>query len=244
MPVKPLISKIRCPSPNKAGTIKRNMNYVEYIATREGVDLTDIDCNDELVRDAGRDVENYFESGNQRLSSNGLFGNIDTTNLKAVSRHLGDLSKEGRNIYRGIVSLSEEDALNLGYDQKQKWADYMRAVIPDVAKEFGIEISKLQWTAAVHMEKGHPHCHYMFWSKEDKISSPFIHESKQNKIREFLSKEMFKEERALLVAEKDTKRELITQFGKRMLKEELQQLLSEKRKQYGFHPGKSQKGAS
>lgn len=234
MPVKPLISKIRCPSPNKKGTIKRNMNYVEYIATREGVDLTNIDLSEEYVRD----TENYYESENdtyvkyiaERPNSNGLFGNIDTTDLKAVSRHLGDLSKEGRNIYRGIVSLSEEDALSLGYDQKQKWADYMRSVIPDVAKEFGIEISKLQWTAAVHMEKGHPHCHYMFWSKEDKISSPYIHKSKQNKIREFLSKEMFKEERALLVAEKDTKRELITQFGKRMLKEELQQLLTEKEK--------------
>ncbi|MCM1159887.1 MAG: relaxase MobL [Roseburia sp.] len=232
MPVKPLISKIRCPSPNKRGTIKRNINYVEYIATREGVDLTDI----EGTRELEQDIKSHYESGNdtyvkyiaERPNSNGLFGNIDTSDLKAVSRHLGDLSKEGRNIYRGIVSLSEEDALNLGYDQKQKWADYMRSVIPDVAKEFGIEISKLQWTAAVHMEKGHPHCHYMFWSTEDKISSPYIHKSKQSRIREFLSKEMFKEERALLVAEKEAKRELITQFGKRMLKEELQQLLTEK----------------
>lgn len=37
----PLISKIRCHNPNKQKSRVCNRNYLIYIATREGVDLSD-----------------------------------------------------------------------------------------------------------------------------------------------------------------------------------------------------------
>lgn len=238
MPVKPLVSKIRCPSPGKKTTLKqvivRNMEFVKYIGTREGVDLTNINEPwqqeyDENSRGNTKEAESnvYAKYIAERPNSHGLFGNIDTADINQVSKYMGRMTEEGKNVYRGIVSLSEEDAINLGYEKKASWDNYMRSVMPDIAKEFNIDISKLQWIAAVHMEKGHPHCHYMFWSTDDNIRSKFIHTSKQTRIREFLSKEMFKAERDMEIAEKSAKRELISQMGKRIVGEELKDFLSD-----------------
>lgn len=209
----PLISKIRCHHPNKKASRVCNRNYLEYVATREGVDLTSIDEEEMTVyRESENDA--YAEYIAKRPGSHGLFGNIDVTDVKKVSNYVADLTSEHRNIYRGIVSLSEADAIALGYDEKQPWADYIRSALPDVALEFDIPITKVEWVAAVHMEKGHPHCHYMFWNKEDQIHSSFIHTSTQTRVRENLSGIMFQDERKVQVAEKTAKRNQIVSLGK------------------------------
>lgn len=233
MPHSPIMSKIRCHSPNKKSSRVCNRNYLVYIGSREGVDLTKIDYLDDLTKIENlTDQKTTEESANniyikyisERPTSNGLFGNFDVSDLTKVSNDIADITASGKNVYRAIVSLSEKDAIDLGYDTKEKWVNYMKSVIPDVAKEFKIPIDKLKWTAAVHMEKGHPHCHYMFWSTENKIKSPFIHISVQNKCREFLSKEMFREEREIEIVNKTMIRDLLIDKNKNIaenLKENL-----------------------
>lgn len=226
----PLVSIIRCHNPNLQKSRVRNRNYLVYIATREGVDLSqtsyDQAFQDELshIEDPTSSEERpessndlYLKYIAERPGSSGLFGNAQGDPV-ALGNHLADLTANGQNIYRGIVSLKEQDAIELGYDRKESWETLMRATMPDIAAQFHIPLKNLQWAAAVHMEKGHPHCHYMFWNKEPKTCSPFIHVSKQNKCREILSGEVFRAEREQEVIAKTMSRDLMLDLRKELSK--------------------------
>ena len=214
MPHNILMSKIRCYNPNKSHAALKNLNYIVYIGTRPGVDLTDVKL-DELTAITEEDITPDEPSANsqyiyyiaKRQNSQGLFGNFEFNNITEVAHEVRDVTDAGVNVYRGIVSLSEEDALVLGYNQKDAWVKYMHSVMNDVGNSFGIPLTALKWCAAVHMEQGHPHCHYTFWRTDGKVMSSYIHVSKQNEIREFLSGQMFKDEREMFIPEKNQYRD-------------------------------------
>ena len=214
MPHNILMSKIRCYNPNKSHAALKNLNYIVYIGTRPGVDLTDVKL-DELTAITEEDITPDEPSANsqyiyyiaKRQNSQGLFGNFEFNNITEVAHEVRDVTDAGVNVYRGIVSLSEEDAVVLGYNQKDAWVKYMHSVMNDVGNSFGIPLTALKWCAAVHMEQGHPHCHYTFWRTDGKVMSSYIHVSKQNEIREFLSGQMFKAEREMFLPEKNQYRD-------------------------------------
>ena len=208
------MSKIRCYNPNKSHAALKNLNYIVYIGTRPGVDLTDVKL-DELTAITEEDITPDEPSANsqyiyyiaKRQNSQGLFGNFEFNNITEVAHEVRDVTDAGVNVYRGIVSLSEEDAVALGYNKKDAWVKYMHSVMNDVGNSFGIPLTALKWCAAVHMEQGHPHCHYTFWRTDGKVMSSYIHVSKQNEIREFLSGQMFKAEREMFLPEKNQYRD-------------------------------------
>ena len=210
MPHNILMSKIRCYNPNKSHSALKNLNYIIYIGTRPGVDLTDVQL-DELTALTEENIKTDEPSANDRYihyiakrqNSQGLFGNFEFTNITEVARNVRNMTDAGVNVYRGIVSLCEEDAIALGYTKKEAWVGYMNSVMNDVGNMFGIPVTSLKWCAAVHMEQGHPHCHYTFWRTDGKVMSSYIHTSLQNKVREFLSGEMFKAEREVLIPDKN-----------------------------------------
>ena len=214
MPHNILMSKIRCYNPNKSHAALKNLNYIVYIGTRPGVDLTDVKL-DELTAITEEDITPDEPSTNsqyiyyiaKRQNSQGLFGNFEFSNITEVAHEVRDVTDTGVNVYRGIVSLSEEDAVALGYNKKDTWVKYMHSVMNDVGNSFGIPLTALKWCAAVHMEQGHPHCHYTFWRTDGKVMSSYIHVSKQNEIREFLSGQMFKAEREMFLPEKNQYRD-------------------------------------
>ena len=214
MPHNILMSKIRCYNPNKSHAALKNLNYIVYIGTRPGVDLTDVKL-DELTAITEEDITPDEPSANsqyiyyiaKRQNSQGLFGNFEFNNITEVAHEVRDVTDAGVNVYRGIVSLSEEDAVALGYNKKDAWVKYMHSVMNDVGNSFGIPLTALKWCAAVHMEQGHPHCHYTFWRTDGKVMSSYIHVSKQNEIREFLSGQMFKSEREMFLPEKNQYRD-------------------------------------
>ena len=208
MPVRPLVSKIRVHNPNKKGSSKANSNYLTYIATREGVSLdkvNDIDeilqldgmmekeLNEQIIHQEANNAD-YLEYMARRPRSHGLFGNINTDDLKAIAREVSEISREGRIVYRGVISLSAQDAENLGYKDSTTWYNYLKKVMPDIAKELGVSSYNHTWVAAFHAEETHPHVHYELWDNKDEIKSPFIHVSTQKKIRKMLSDEMFDNE--------------------------------------------------
>lgn len=226
MPHNALVSKIRCYNPNKNHSALKNLNYIMYIATRPGVDLTDVEFDKftDLIEET-ENTHNLEHSGNdnyihyiaKRQNSQGLFGNFDFSSPTEVAREVRDVTDMGVNIYRGIVSLSEEDAIELGFNKKEAWVDYMNSVMNDVGNKFGIPVTSLKWCAAVHMEQGHPHCHYTFWRTDGKVMSSYIHTSLQNEVREFLSGEMFKSERELEVINKTHYRDSVLQETRSIL---------------------------
>lgn len=240
MPEAPLISIIRCDSPNERGSSVHNRNYLIYIATRDGVDLTDVELERELKnmerenQSDHADNEQYLKYIHHRPGSQGLFGNVDVSDPVKLGNEIADLTAEGRLIYRGIISLREDDAVNLGFDKKEAWVDYMNQVMPDVAQEFNIPVDKLQWTAAFHIKNGHPHCHYMFWNKEPQVGSPYIHPSKNVRCRELLSKEMFHLEREQYVIDKTLARDFLIDATKDFVQDEISLLLKKPEKLTGF----------
>ena len=68
-----VVSKIRSESPNKRNTAVKTYNYLYYIATREGVDLSQQSEN-----------ETYLQYIHERPRSHGLFGNIETDDIDSV----------------------------------------------------------------------------------------------------------------------------------------------------------------
>lgn len=210
MPNNILISKIRVLSPNYNKTKIMNRNYLLYIATREGVDLTPSLDNE---RDTLNQENHYI---NDRPRSHGLFGNLEKEKISDIdnlAKEMYRMSGE-KNIYKGIISLSSEDAIKLGYTTKEKWEEYLNFVMPDIADKLQIPLSKMQWVAAFHMEESHPHVHYMLWSSGKEIINPYIHTAVQNSIREVLSKKMFEEERNQEVMLKTLARDTIVELSK------------------------------
>lgn len=225
MPHNVLVSKIRCHNPNKQNAAIHNRNHFIYIGTREGTDLTPLSYENTVKFEKEMaSSEDYVRYIAKRPHSHGLFGNVPLEDINEFSKKIYSISKEKRNIYRGIVSLDFRDAEELGYYDKSKWETYIRSVIPDVAKEFGINIDKLQWAAAYHAEAGHPHVHYMFWSSERKVNSSFIHPSKQATCREILSGKMFEEERSNEVINKTISQDYILEFGKELMSNEISKI--------------------
>lgn len=174
-----------------------------YMGTRPGTDLT---------------------TSNDELPGHGLFGNISVNDIHNIAKELSERTRKGEVIYNGFVSLSREDAKELGYNNKQSWEIYMQSVMPTIGRYLDIPIQNLEWAAAVHMEEGHPHCHYMLWNKEKRVKSSFIHVSKQNKIREYLSGEFSKEERLQEAIDKTAARDCIITFGKEKLAEVMKEI--------------------
>lgn len=223
MPFSPLISKIRTHDPNKKGSSNANRNYVIYIATREGVSLEAVNNIDDLLQVEGMMEESlneeiiHREAGNQeyveyiarRPKSQGLFGNVNTDDLKEISSEIASLTQSGKIIYRGIISLSEKDAEELGFRNVNAWNNYLQKVMPEVSQILGISYD-YTWVAAFHAEETHPHVHYMLWDNKDNVKSPFIHKATQQKIRIYLENEMFDDayERAVRLAHKEELDEL------------------------------------
>ena len=251
MPYSPLISKIRVHNPNKKGSSSANRNYVTYIATREGVSLEsiknvndllhnekimDIDLKEDVIHHEANNSE-YMEYMARRPKSQGLFGNIDTDNLKEVSSEIAKLTQSGKIIYRGIISLGEQDAEELGFRNIDAWNNYLRRVMPNIAEDLGVSSCNHTWVAAFHAEEKHPHVHYMLWDNNDKVKSPYIHTATQQKIRIMLEKEMFDDvyERSVKMAYKQEWDELnkLRNLERTSILEKTQSLMED----VGYVPG-------
>lgn len=168
-----VISKVRCYNPSYSNTPQGNKNHLYYIARR-----------------------NMAIRNEKGIPIFGLIEGIDIENapLKDIAKEIGKKSEDKTNIYRGIISLRENEALQLGYDKQEEWKELMQRRIYDIGKELGIPSLNCQWVAVVHLKKGNPHLHYMVWDKSQKINNYFITTKQQCRIRELLTKDIFDEE--------------------------------------------------
>lgn len=167
-----VISKLRCYNPSKLDSARGNSGYLFYIAQRKNALLYD----DKTV--FGKIKEH----------------DLSKMTLKEIDKYIIQKSNEKTNIYRGIISLHEEDALDLGYDKVDEWEHLMKEKIYDIAEIVNIEMPNVEWLAVVHLKKGNPHLHYMMWDKEQQINRYYISVYQQSKIREILTKHIFENE--------------------------------------------------
>ena len=75
--------------------------------------------------------------------------------------------------------------------------------IQDIAKVLKIPFSRLEYVGVVHLKKGNPHLHYMFWDRSQRISKCYISTYQQNKIRDIITKGIYKEELKELYEQRD-----------------------------------------
>jgi hypothetical protein len=143
----------------------------------------------------------------------GLFGVVDDKkaeeikSLQELSRSIEAKTRDGAIAYRAVISLKEDDAIRLGYDDPENWRDLVRSQLPDMCEKIGIRLHNLEYTAAVHLDKGHPHVHILFWDKEQDIKKDaYVHESISNSIRVGLIKHVFDEEMTALQSMKNEAR--------------------------------------
>lgn len=212
-----VVLKIRCSNPNKKKERNVNRNMLKYIATREGVDLTPLPSS-RFQRLDNDEVAN-LRYIHQRPRSHGLFGNLpdaEIDDLDGLCKKMYKISN-CTPVYNIILSLKEEDAIPLGYDKKQAWADLLHASMPDVAQSLGIPITQLSWVAAYHQEKGHPHIHAQFWRNDGKIQSSYIPQDRPNKCKEIFSSYIFSPYRPEIIVKKTQSRDILVGMTKEVM---------------------------
>ncbi len=179
-----VISKLRAYSPNKKDTPVGNIKHLYYIATRTNA----------VNNEHGSSIFGYYNYGNLKPD----------IQKKEVAKYIKNISEQKNNVYRGIISLREDDAIRLGYTNRKQWELMLQKNIQEIAKVMNIPFSRLEYCGVVHYKKGNPHLHYMFWDRSQKINKCYISTYQQNRIRDIITKGIYNEELQELYNERDT----------------------------------------
>ena len=167
-----LITKFRYLKPTET---RKAGGYATYIATREGVEKLP------------QEQKTYADYIATRPRSQGLFTDAGKEiNLRQLSK---ELNQYQGNLWTVIISLSREDAERLGFDTAARWRDFLRSERSEIAEQFHIPQGNLQWYAAFHNEKHHPHVHLMVWSEDEKEG--YLSERGIEKLRSSFAKSIF-----------------------------------------------------
>ena len=102
-----------------------------------------------------------------------------------------------------MVSFAEDTAKELLLKDQKSWQRYIENHIMTIAEKNGIKRENLQWAAAVHGEKSHPHIHVVFWDKSVRVKNPFTPPQIPNAIRKQMIKDTFAEKILAFAKEKD-----------------------------------------
>ena len=148
---------------------------LEYVATREGV---------ELLRGG---LVDYIGT---RKGSCGLFSDKDVTiNLKELSE---EINEHRGNVWTLIFSLKREDAERLGYNTAEQWMYLLRSRRNDIAKEMNIDPMNFRWYAAYHNKEKNPHVHMLVWS--DRPTEPYLSPTGIHNIKQKIAGDIFRYE--------------------------------------------------
>ncbi|AIQ13805.1 MobP3 family relaxase [Paenibacillus durus] len=195
-----LIYKQRFFHPNRPKTAVSNYVHIGYIATRPGA-----------VRH-----ENL---------SHGLFGKLQPGELQAfdswqeVARIARQISQQGKNMYRSVISFRKETALELGLTDFAAWQQYIEQHISTLAAHNQMKTENLCWAAVFHNEKDHPHLHVVFWDRKQQIMKNFTHPEIPNRIRKQLIKDTFAYKIKQFCAQRDQLKSGITEVTENIVEE-------------------------
>lgn len=193
-----------------ATNANRNSAHVKYIGTRPGVSMENTKGFAKLEEQP--DAAHHAKYAGERPGSHGLF--TQSSNEVLVLKNIQQELKEHDGVvWRIILSLREEDALNLGYTEKKKWEDLLRSTVPDAAKKMGITESNLKWIAAFHEEQGHPHVHLMLWEKDPIRKRGALSKGEHRDVKNVFMNEIYHEERQELNLIKTVERDFIREFA-------------------------------
>ena len=199
----------------KAGFLnpKRAGRYMNYIATRDGVELLDENADSIYMR--------YIATRPraEKHGEHGLFGAEDAVDLEKT---LGELKAHEGNVWTIIYSLRREDAARLGYDNAESWRALLRSKQADFAEATQISPSQLRWYAAFHDEGEHPHVHMMLWSDDPKYG--FLRKDKLLHLQSVLTNMIYADELKEVYVQKDIAYKDVTRAARESMRRIVDQL--------------------
>ena len=201
----------------KAGFLnpKRAGRYMNYIATRDGVELLDENADSIYMR--------YIATRPraEKHGEHGLFGAEDAVDLEKT---LGELKAHEGNVWTIIYSLRREDAARLGYDNAASWRALLRSKQADFAEAMQIPPLQLRWYAAFHDEGDHPHIHMMLWSDDPKYG--FLRKDKLLHLQSVLTNMIYADELKEVYVQKDIAYKDVTEAARAAMRRIIDQLES------------------
>ena len=201
----------------KAGFLnpKRAGRYMNYIATRDGVELLDENADSIYMR--------YIATRPraEKHGEHGLFGAEDAVDLEKT---MDELKEHEGNVWTIIYSLRREDAARLGYDNAASWRALLRSKQADFAEAMQIPPLQLRWYAAFHDEGDHPHIHMMLWSDDPKYG--FLRKDKLLHLQSVLTNMIYADELKEVYVQKDIAYIDVTEAARAAMRRIIDQLES------------------
>ena len=201
----------------KAGFLnpKRAGRYMNYIATRDGVELLDENADSIYMR--------YIATRPraEKHGEHGLFGAEDAVDLEKT---MDELKEHEGNVWTIIYSLRREDAARLGYDNAASWRVLLRSKQADFAEAMQIPPLQLRWYAAFHDEGDHPHIHMMLWSDDPKYG--FLRKDKLLHLQSVLTNMIYADELKEVYVQKDIAYKDVTEAARAAMRRIIDQLES------------------
>ena len=199
----------------KAGFLnpKRAGRYMNYIATRDGVELLDENADSIYMR--------YIATRPraEKHGEHGLFGAEDAVDLEKT---MDELKEHEGNVWTIIYSLRREDAARLGYDNAASWRALLRSKQADFAEAMQIPPLQLRWYAAFHDEGDHPHIHMMLWSDDPKYG--FLRKDKLLHLQSVLTNMIYADELKEVYVQKDVAYKDVTGAARETMRRIVDQL--------------------
>ena len=206
-----LVVKAKYLKPTKKRTPGR---YARYIGTRDGVDKID-DSN----KYHGSTYADYIATRPrvEKTGKHGLFTDAGVeVDLNKVSEELNGFKG---TIWTVIVSIRREDAEMLGFDTGERWRNMVRANRDELAKNFKIRPSSLQWYGAFHNESYHPHIHLIVYDKENR---GYLDKEGIENLKSTFAHVIFQDEMLNIQSEKTGRRDQLRLRGK----DEIEEIIS------------------
>ena len=234
--------------PYISGNDIRRSNHVNYIATREGVEILDAkELNYSNVGDEKGLVEelqseylsfeedvdpdnsekrsilvNYIAErpGVQKIGTNGLFSMTDEKIV--LSRVRKEIAEHEGNVWIPIISLTREDAEQFGYNNAEAWKNLLRAHSADIAESMKIHPDNLRWYAAYHNKDTHPHVHMVIYSTDPKEG--YLTNTGIRQIKSALANDIFRPEMLEYYSQKSEQRDELNLRAQNVMKELVEQM--------------------
>ena len=186
---------------------KRAGRYMNYIATRDGVELLDEDADGIYMR--------YIATRPraEKHEGHGLFGTEKHVDLEKTMQELG--AHDG-NVWTIIYSLRREDAARLGYDNAESWRLMLLSHQNDFADALQIPPEQLRWYAAFHDEGEHPHIHMMLWSDDPKYG--FLRKNNLRHLQSVLTNTIYADELKEVYIQKDIAYKGVTEAARETMR--------------------------
>lgn len=158
----------------------------------------------------------------ERFGSHGLFTDDGIpVKLDKVSEELNNYNG---NVWTVIISLRREDAERLGFNQGERWREFLRTKAVIIAKNFKIPAEDLHWYAAFHNESHHPHVHLMVYS--DKSQTPYLARQGIMNLRSSFAREIFRDDLQEIYSVQTEHRDELRQHGSQLIAEIVEQINS------------------